>query len=160
MLNLGPYSTKEFPNIRVYPTVIDRILEGVAVLLAVAAWGCAIWVYTHAEDKIVANFSLLAAGLGTFCLLLVGFSAYFPIRWIRFPVRITERNVAVQYLMAVRIARILNVCLTLLFLTLVFSKVEVEYGIPQGLCNIITGAVGGLLILVLIVYYILAFKYK
>ena len=72
MLNLGPYSTKEFPNIRVYPTVIDRILEGVAVLLAVAAWGCAIWVYTHAEDKIVANFSLFAAGLGTFCLLLVG----------------------------------------------------------------------------------------
>ena len=124
MLNLGPYSTKEFPNIRVYPTVIDRILEGVAVLLAVAAWGCAIWVYTHAEDKIVANFSLFAAGLGTFCLLLVGFSAYLPIRWIRFPVRITERNVAVQYLMAVRIARILNVCLTLLFLTLVFSKVE------------------------------------
>ena len=113
MLNLGPYSTKEFPNIRVYPTVIDRILEGVAVLLAVAAWGCAIWVYTHAEDKIVANFSLFAAGLGTFCLLLVGFSAYLPIRWIRFPVRITERNVAVQYLMAVRIARILNVCLIL-----------------------------------------------
>ena len=39
MLNLGPYSTKEFPNIRVYPTIIDRILEGVAVLLAIAA-GC------------------------------------------------------------------------------------------------------------------------
>ena len=39
MLNLGPYSTKEFPNIRVYPTVIDRILEGVAVLLAVAVYG-------------------------------------------------------------------------------------------------------------------------
>ena len=39
MLNLGPYSTKEFPNIRVYPTVIDRILEGVAVLLAVAEIG-------------------------------------------------------------------------------------------------------------------------
>ena len=45
MLNLGPYSTKEFPNIRVYPTIIDRILEGVAVLLAIAAWVCAIWVY-------------------------------------------------------------------------------------------------------------------
>ena len=42
MLNLGPYSTKEFPNIRVYPTIIDRILEGVAVLLAIAAWVCAI----------------------------------------------------------------------------------------------------------------------
>ena len=49
MLNLGPYSTKEFPNIRVYPTIIDRILEGVAVLLAIAAWVCAIWVYIHIE---------------------------------------------------------------------------------------------------------------
>ena len=62
MLNLGPYSTKEFPNIRVYPTIIDRILEGVAVLLAIAAWVCAIWVYIHIEDKITANFSFMAAG--------------------------------------------------------------------------------------------------
>ena len=61
MLNLGPYSTKEFPNIRVYPTIIDRILEGVAVLLAIAAWVCAIWVYIHIEDKITANFSFMAA---------------------------------------------------------------------------------------------------
>ena len=78
MLNLGPYSTKEFPNIRVYPTIIDRILEGVAVLLAIAAWVCAIWVYIHIEDKITANFSFMAAGLGTLCLLLVGISAYLP----------------------------------------------------------------------------------
>ena len=160
MLNLGPYSTKEFPNIRVYPTIIDRILEGVAVLLAIAAWVCAIWVYIHIEDKITANFSFMAAGLGTLCLLLVGISAYLPIRWIRFPVRITERNVAVQYFMAARIARILNVFLTLLFLTLVFNKVEMGYGIPQDLCNMITSAVVGLMILALIVYYILAFKYK
>ncbi len=160
MFNLGPYSTKEFPNIRVYPTIIDRILEGVAVLLAIAAWVCAIWVYIHIEDKITANFSFMAAGLGTLCLLLVGISAYLPIRWIRFPVRITERNVAVQYFMAARIARILNVFLTLLFLTLVFNKVEMGYGIPQDLCNMITSAVVGLMILALIVYYILAFKYK
>ena len=84
MLNLGPYSTKEFPNIRVYPTIIDRILEGVAVLLAIAAWVCAIWVYIHIEDKITANFSFMAAGLGTLCLLVVGLSAYLPLRWIRF----------------------------------------------------------------------------
>lgn len=84
MLNLGPYSTKEFSNIRVYPTLIDRMLEGVAIVLAIAAWVCAIWVYTHIGDKVTANFSLMAAGLGTFCLLLVGISAYLPIRWIRF----------------------------------------------------------------------------
>ena len=102
----------------------------------------------------------MAPGLGTLCLLLVGISAYLPIRWIRFPVRITERNVAVQYFMAARIARILNVFLTLLFLTLVFNKVEMGYGIPQDLCNMITSAVVGLMILALIVYYILAFKYK
>lgn len=52
------------------------------------------------------------------------------------------------------------VALTLLFLTLVFNKVEMGYGIPQDLCNMITSAVVGLMILALIVYYILAFKYK
>lgn len=40
MLNLGPYSAKEFSNIRIHPTIVDRIMEGTAALLAVAAWGC------------------------------------------------------------------------------------------------------------------------
>ena len=62
MLNLGPYSAKEFSNIRIHPTIVDRIMEGTAALLAVAAWVCAIWVYLHVDDKVTSNFSLLSAG--------------------------------------------------------------------------------------------------
>lgn len=160
MLNLGPYSAKDFSGIRIHPTMVDRILEGIAILFSVAAWACAVWVYLHVEDKGVANFSFLAAGLSTFCLLLTGATAYLPIRWIRFPVPITERNIATQYFLATRIARCLNVIIVLLFLVLVFSEVEVEFGIPQGLCNMVTAVIGGLLVLALIVYYIFAFKYK
>jgi hypothetical protein len=160
MLNLGPYSAKEFSNIRIHPTIVDRIMEGTAALLAVAAWVCAIWVYLHVDDKVTANFSLLSAGLGTFSLLAVGATAYLPIRFVHFPVRITERNVATQFFLAIRFARVLNVFIVLLFLVLVFNKVEEEYGIPQGLCDMLTAGAGCLLAIVLIGYYILAFKYR
>ena len=33
MINLGPYSGKNCPNVRFQPTVIDRILEGTALLI-------------------------------------------------------------------------------------------------------------------------------
>ena len=160
MLNLGPDSAKEFSNIRIHPTIVDRIMEGTAALLAVAAWVCAIWVYLHVDDKVIANFSLLSAGLGTFSLLAVGATAYLPIRFVHFPVRITERNVATQFFLAIRFARVLNVFIVLLFLVLVFNKVEEEYGIPQGLCDMLTAGAGCLLAIVLIGYYILAFKYR
>lgn len=160
MLNLGPYSAKEFSNIRIHPTIVDRIMEGTAALLAVAAWVCAIWVYLHVDDKVIANFSLLSAGLGTFSLLAVGATAYLPIRFMHFPVRITEGNVATQFFLAIRFARVLNVFIVLLFLVLVFNKVEEEYGIPQGLCDMLTAGAGCLLAIVLIGYYILAFKYR
>ena len=160
MLNLGPYSAKEFSNIRIHPTIVDRIMEGTAALLSVAAWVCAIWVYLHVDDKVIANFSLLSAGLGTFSLLAVGATAYLPIRFVHFPVRITERNVATQFFLAIRFARVLNVFIVLLFLVLVFNKVEEEYGIPQGLCDMLTAGAGCLLAIVLIGYYILAFKYR
>ena len=152
MLNLGPYSAKEFSNIRIHPTIVDRIMEGTAALLAVAAWVCAIWVYLHVDDKVIANFSLLSAGLGTFSLLAVGATAYLPIRFVHFPVRITERNVATQFFLAIRFARVLNVFIVLLFLVLVFNKVEEEYGIPQGLCDMLTAGAGCLLAIVLIGY--------
>ena len=146
--------------IRDSPTIVDRIMEGTAALLAVAAWVCAIWVYLHVDDKVIANFSLLSAGLGTFSLLAVGATAYLPIRFVHFPVRITERNVATQFFLAIRFARVLNVFIVLLFLVLVFNKVEEEYGIPQGLCDMLTAGAGCLLAIVLIGYYILAFKYR
>ena len=33
MINLGPYSGKKCHNVRFQPTVLDRILEGTALLI-------------------------------------------------------------------------------------------------------------------------------
>ena len=160
MLNLGSHSATEFSGVRIHPTVVDRILEGVAALLVVASWACAVWVYLHVEDKATANSSFLYAGLGTLGLLFMGASAYFPIRLVRFPVRITERNVATQFFLVTRMVRVLNIIIVLLFSILVFSRVEVECGIPQGLCSKLIIGISCLVMLVLVVYNILAFKYK
>ena len=124
MLNLGPYSAREFSDIRIHPTAVDRIMEGVAALLAIVAWVCAIWVYLHVDDRVTVNFSLLSAGLGTFSLLAIGATAYLPIRFVHFPVRITKHNVVTQFFLAIRFARVLNVFIVMLFLVLVFNKVE------------------------------------
>lgn len=91
---------------------------------------------------------------------MTGGCAYISIRLIHFPVRITERNVATQYFLAVRFTRILNVILVSLFLVLVFDRVEAEMGIPPGMCKMLTAGVGILLALAFIVYYIVAFKHK
>ena len=38
MINLGPYSGKKCPNVRCQPTVLDRILEGTALLIVLVTW--------------------------------------------------------------------------------------------------------------------------
>ena len=38
MINLGPYSGKNCPDVRFQPTVIDRILEGTALLVVLVTW--------------------------------------------------------------------------------------------------------------------------
>lgn len=160
MLNLGPFSGKDISGLRIQPTLIDRILEGAAVLLVVASWVSALWVYTHVEDKSAANYSLMAAGLCTFIVPLLGACAYLPIRWVRFPVHINERNAATQYFFAIRVARVVNVFFAFMFLVLVFDKVEVEMGLAQGLCNILVTATVSMILIAFLVYYFFAFKYK
>jgi len=38
MINLGLYSGKNYPNVRFQPTVLDRILEGTALLIVLVTW--------------------------------------------------------------------------------------------------------------------------
>ena len=38
MINLGPYSDKKCHNVRFQPTVLDRILEGTALLIVLVTW--------------------------------------------------------------------------------------------------------------------------
>ena len=91
MINLGPYSGKNCPNVRFQPTVIDRILEGTALLIVLVTWISIYWLYTQREGALLPAVWVMG-GCSIFCFLLMGGLAYLPVRFINFPIRVTERN--------------------------------------------------------------------
>ena len=115
MINLGPYSGKNCPNVRFHPTVIDRILEGTALLVVLVTWVGIYWLYTQREGALLSAVWVMG-GCSIFCFLLMGGLAYLPVRFINFPIRVTERNAAVQYLFAIRLTRVMNIILLLVLL--------------------------------------------
>lgn len=152
MINLGSYSGKDCPDVRFRPVLIDRMLEGIALLVVLATLTVVGWLYAQKGEPL-SSAVWLSAGCSLFAFLLVGGSAYLPIRFINFPVRITERNVAVQYLLAVRLLRVLNIVLSLVLLARVLTMYYV-WG------KLLFFAAFLLLGLALAGYYVLAFRYK
>lgn len=152
MINLGSYSGKHCPDVRFCPTLIDRLLEGVALSLVLATWAVIGWLYVQKGEPL-SSAVWVAGGCSLFGFLLLGGSAYLPIRFINFPVRVTERNVAVQYLLAVRLVRVLNIVLSLVLL----ARVLAVYYVWGELLFFVSFVLLGL---ALVGYYVLAFKYK
>lgn len=152
MINLGPYSGKNCPDVRFRPTVIDRILEGAALLVVLVTWIGIFWLYAQKGNSLSPDVWMMG-GFSVFCFLLLSIAGYLPIRFINFPVRVTERNAGVQYLLAIRLTRVMNVILTLTFLGAAFRDHcafgRILFFIPLVLMGL---AFAG--------YYILALKYK
>lgn len=71
MINLGPYSGKNCPNVRFQPTVIDRILEGTALLIVLVTWISIYWLYTQREGALLPAVWVMG-GCSIFCFLLMG----------------------------------------------------------------------------------------
>ena len=152
MINLGPYSGKNCPDVRFYPTVIDRMLEVAALLLVLATWAVIGWQYIQKEEPLQSVVWVMG-GCSLFSFLLVGGSAYLPIRFINFPVRVTERNVAVQYMFALRFVRMLNIFLSL---SLLASVLGLYYA-----CGTLLFFVSFVLLgLAIAGYYVFVFRYK
>ena len=80
MINLGPYSGKNCPNVRFQPTVIDRILEGTALLIVLVTWISIYWLYTQREGALLPAVWVMG-GCSIFCFLLMGGLAYLPVRF-------------------------------------------------------------------------------
>ena len=152
MINLGPYPGKNCPDVHFRPTVIDRVLECAALIVVLATWVGIYWLY-EIEDVSLSADVWMAGGFSVFSYLFMGIAGYLPIRFINFPVRVTERNVAVQYLLATRFIRVMTVILSLMFLGAVFKKLCALGGILFFVPLVLLG-------LAFAVYYILAFKYK
>lgn len=160
MLNLGRYSAKNFPNVRVYPTRIDRILEIAAVLLTVGTWCVTVASYSLILHDGATSSPFGRAGFATLCLIALGWCGYIPIKLVRFPFRITERNVYTQFFLAVRTARCLNVVLSSLFLIRCLGEFGQKSGVSPELCDALTFAVALIMVLILIIYYLFAYRYR
>lgn len=152
MLNLGLYSGKDCPDVRFRPRLLDRVLEGIALLVVLATWACIGWLYLRRGGDLASEVWLTGGSALVGCLL-VGGCAYLPVRFINFPVRVGRRNVGIQYLLVVRFVRVLNIVLSLLFLCGVFVP---YYPLAELLFNLCVT----LLLLCFVPYFIFAWRYR
>lgn len=155
IVKFGSYSGSSYPNLRFHPSLPDRILEGAVSLLLLAVLGTTF--YFHFKIHWVGvepSFGWMMAGASFFTTLLLGVSAYLPMRCYSFPFRLTDRNAGVQCMLAVRTVRVMNILLNGVLLSCLLSVADVGFSkLPVSVCGV-------LLALTFIVYYVLAYKYR
>lgn len=148
-INLGPYSAQgQDINIKYHPSLIDRVFEVISALMVIA--GC---VYFVANDGFE-NKDMLIGFLMNFLVCLLMFtSAYAPVQYIRFPVKISGRNIVKQYVMALRLMRIVNIFICLM---LVFNALSINFHWANPAIGIAVTA----MLLSIMAYYIFAIRNK
>lgn len=128
-INLGRYYVDDELSVRFTPSAIDRILEVAAIVIGLVAFGFAYYLcYKTEEDFILKWLFPLVIPLSVFLLYRSGYAS--PQK-ISFPVRITKQNLGIQYLLAVRLVRVLNILLTTMMLfaalTLLFDNEKMAF---------------------------------
>lgn len=140
--------------------VLDYVMEYTVIFVLVVTGTLTLFYYSQLSGKSLTE-CWTNAGL---IVLLVGsylFVVRASIQFYHFPVRITEHNVYVQFLLASRASRlaIMMVVFMMFFLQLELFAVNI-WNISKGIFSILmTCALAGLIV-TLIVYYILAIRYR
>ncbi len=148
-INLGPYSAEgQDINIKYHPSLIDRVFEVISALMVIV--GC---IYVVANDGFENKDMLIGFLVNLLVCLLMFTSAYVPVQYIRFPVRISGRNIVKQYVMALRLMRIVNIFICLM---LVFNALSINF--PWA--NLAIGISVAAMLLSIMVYYIFAIRNK
>ena len=115
LFNLGSYSPHGLPNVRFRPVLLDRLLEVAALLPLLANAIYVLSQYRRLGDAFPDDhYASLISAVAVF-LLLFG-AGYLPLRFVNFPFRVGPHNVVRQYLLALRLVRVLNIVLELMFL--------------------------------------------
>lgn len=159
MINLGSFSGKDMPAVRLRVTVIDRVLEVVAALLMIAILVLVIVHYKEVSG--VTKNNLIAFGISTPLLwALFGWSPYAPVRFIRFPFRPTEANIASQCWLVAKLMRVMNIICMLIFLSVVCSSLKSFWGIEGNLFDLLVALPISLMLISMAVYYLFAWRYR
>lgn len=158
MINFGFKSGKNMPNVYLELTPLDRILEGLIVLFAVAAWVLTLVLYYN--SSLPTKHLFIVSSVITMFTLLFLWSSRAPIRFYNFPVILNERNYVMQYFIASRFTRIIGLLLNPLLFFQAMITIEPGLNIPPGFFLIIVCAFTVLLLASFIGYYIVAFRHR
>lgn len=160
MYNLGRYPGRDLPEVHAHPGIIDRILEISAATLLILIWVAFMYVHQHIPEGETRGPLVIGAAMGSVGMLLVAWASYISIRFISFPFRVTERTVVIQYLLATRFARVLNIFVGLIVLLGVLSDSYILSGVEEDFSDMLMGVGAVLLALSFGGYYYLAYKYR
>lgn len=158
MINLGFYSGQNMPSVSIGLTVVDRILEGAAILIGVATWVLAVMFYFRLP--VAPQLLFVAPAAITLCTAAFLWASRAPIRFYNFAVKLTENNYIMQLFLARRCVRAINVIANSMLLCTLLMEVEHTFDTVPGLFELLVYVFCGLLLIALIVYYIFAFRYK
>lgn len=158
MINLGFRSGKSMPNVYLELTPVDRIVEGLAIMLTVAAWVLAIVFYFDLASPPSKLF--IAPIVMTLLVVVFLWASRAPIRFYSFPVKLNERNYVMQYFIATRFTRVVGLLGCLIILCGLFVELEPIFDMAPGFFLNMMYGVTGFFILSFIVYYVFAFRYR
>ncbi|NDW11673.1 hypothetical protein D0T50_02065 [Bacteroides sp. 214] len=130
--------------------LLDWVLMGIAFLLLIVFWGVAL---LHLQEFNTSDNISMGIGVTVVTILLLG-SSFISARWFNFPVRITEQNIRIQYLLATRLMRIVAIFINMTFLSLLLKNLEILKGAAA---TVVTDVVMVLLFVPLLIYFVLAF---
>lgn len=123
------------PQLKVPATTTDHILELVTSFFLILMWVFGILFYIKAANSVPTHFDLLGnpdawgdkntflftIGVGTLVIVLCAFSAYFP-KIVNLPIRLKPECINDQYVLMARMMRILNIDLSIMFLSVILIQ--------------------------------------
>lgn len=152
-INLGRYRVDDELSVRFTPSVLDRIFEAIAIVQGLVTSGLALyWCCKHPATDI---FFWLIPFLTLIAVFILYRQGYASPQKISFPFRITKQNLGIQYLLAVRLIRVLNIFISAMILCAVLALYISNPNFP--LVNI---AFVILMFICLISYYVLAYLHR
>ena len=149
-VNLGPFPGRGCPDVHYRPAVFDWALEALSVCIVLAGWGVVLAVHAGQGPLLPSGIWIMQGGATLVCALMLA-AARMPVRFFNFPVRVSERNIVPQYLLATRLTRAFNVCLSLLLVSAPWAEAHVAAAVLTVASLVLMG-------LALIVYYLFALK--
>lgn len=150
LINLGSHTPQDVPNVRFRPSLIDHVLEGVAFLSVLANWIYIFYRYRLSGGDLPSDL-YQSGGMALFIFILLGAVGYCPMRFINFPFRVGRHNVVYQYVLSLRLCRVLNIILCTQFLFFTLSTCHAWVNVGWAVCVV-------LLLVAFAVYMVLAWR--